>query len=284
MNMSSHSNKEDNNIPSESIEQLKLKQLKNILLGDDREELEQLKKLVQTPDLLEEFIDPIISERLEKLKHTMPKNYVVTVDNIVAKRLKESQSEILDLIYPVMGQMIKKYIAHQIQLLKDKIDHNIKEGLNSKSILNKVKSTIFGIKDSDLAISEIDKMKVAGIYVIQKESGLLIGSATNHNFVDEDVLAGMLTAIRSFAEDAFSIQKDNLELIEYGNFKIYFHDVFSFYYAFVVSGTIGAAEKEQLSEGIFEFTKKHFKDYRTFDEEKIHMISETLKTKFLPKF
>lgn len=52
-----------------------------------------------------------------------------------------------------------------------------------------------------------------------KESGLLIGSYSRGNIADKDMISGMLTAIKSFVEDAFSKEGQDLEDIKFENFN-----------------------------------------------------------------
>jgi len=68
-------------------------------------------------------------------------------------------------------------------------------------------------------LSQLDSPEVHEVYLVQRESGLLLGSYAKEKNTDQDVIAGMLTAIKSFAEDAFNRGKEDLEMIQYENYK-----------------------------------------------------------------
>ena len=214
-----------------------LNQLREILLKEDRIAFEQLQVALDDPIWLSERVSPIIEERMKFLKETFPKEFQGIVDEIIEKKIKASQEEILDVIYPVVGKMIKKYIAHQIQMLKDTVDETIRNTFSKKGILWRLRSVFFGIKDSDSVLYDLKDHKIEEIYVIQRDSGLLFGSASTQNTIDKDAIAGMLTAIKSFVEDAFKRDSEDLEMIQYGTYKILLQNFYSYYIALAISGT-----------------------------------------------
>ena len=129
------------------------------------------------------------------------------------EKLRESRDELLDVLYPVLGKMIKKYISQQFQEIKDTIDKQLRNTFSSKNVVGRFKSMVFGVQKSDLMLSQIDKPRVEEIFVIQHNSGILLGSASMNKTIDQDVIAGMFTAIKAFVEDAFQREREELELI-----------------------------------------------------------------------
>ena len=73
---------------------------------------------------------------------------------------------------------------------------------------------------------------------------------------DEDMVAGMLTAIKSFVEDAFKKESQNLQYIEYDLYHIHLQNFSSFYIAVIVSGAYNVIFKDKLEDKIFKFTSK----------------------------
>ena len=234
--------------------------------------------------LLSEKVSPIIEERMTFFKENFPKEFQVTVDKMIEKKLKASQEEILDLIYPVMGQMIKKYVNHQIQMVKDTIDDSIKNTFSGQGFLWRLKNSLFGIKVSDQVIHELKNFNIEEIYLIQRNSGLLFGSASTENTLDQDVIAGMLTAIKSFVEDAFKREREDLEMIQYGTYKILLQNFYTYYIAIAISGTMSSSEREDLGNELLSFATKNLKILPTEpDEETFKEISTALNESFIKK-
>lgn len=259
-----------------------LQELQSILLKDDREALERLQETIDDPVLLSEKVSPIIEKQMAFFKENFPKEFKATVDKMIEKKLKESQEEILDVIYPVMGKMIKKYVNHQIQMVKDSIDETIKNTFSSKGVLWRLKTAVFGIKASDQIIHELKDYRIEEIYVIQRNSGLLFGSASTEKTIDQDVIAGMLTAIKSFVEDAFKREREDLEMIQYGTYKILLQNFYSYYVAIAISGSMSSTEREVLANQLLTFAEENLKDLPAEpDEPSFKMVSIALKANFL---
>ena len=213
-------------------------QLKDILLAEDREELQRLRKVLEERSQLSEKVSPIIEEHLDFMKKNFPVEFELAVDKIFDRKLEASKEELLEVIYPTLGQMIKKYVQHQIQLLKESIEEQIKNTFQ-KGIIGRIRYALFGVKAEQMSeeiLSNLDGPQIEEIFVIEHNSGILLGSASRQNTVDLDMIAGMLTAIRSFVEDAFQRGEQQLESIRYETFTIILENFHTYYIAAAVSG------------------------------------------------
>lgn len=233
-----------------------LAQLKSILLKDERQEIQKVQETIYTQEKLSKEISPIVKEHIEFLKKNFPHEFKIEVDEIITRKIQDSQEEIVNAIYPEVGKMIKKYVGHQIQMLKDGIEQQIKSTFNSKSFLGRMKARFGWKATTEEIIQNLNKPVIEEIFIIQKGSGLLVGSATRNDLVDQDVAAGMLTAIKSFVEDAFGKGNEEVETIEYGSYRIVLQGFPSWYMATALSGTLTTKEKDELSNQILDFASK----------------------------
>ncbi len=106
--------------------------------------------------------------------------------------------------------------------------------------------------------------EIINIFIIQHNTGLILGSysknkAEKHG--DKDIFSGMLTTIRSFGEDAFnksnSGQQHSEIIIDYDNYKILLQNHYNYYFAVVLEGSLSIAEKNKLTNKLYNFTKKN---------------------------
>ena len=240
---------------SESEVQL-MSQLREILLKEDRSTLTELQEILNNKSLLSGRVNPIIEEHLDFLKHNFPKEYAKIVDRLIEQKLKDSQQQILDIVYPVMGKMITKFVNLQMQQLKEGIDAQINGIFSRQGFVKHIKNRILGVKTSDMLIAAADKPILEEIFVIERDSGLMFGSAALFPSVNRDVVAGMLTAIKSFVEDAFERDNEDLEMIQYGTYRILLQNYPFYYFALALSGTISTSESEILRGQIVDFIDK----------------------------
>lgn len=233
---------------STAEEKLLLEQLREALLHEDRKALAELRHVLNTREELEHRINPIIEEHLLDLEKNFPDTYLQVVQKIVDQRMKQKQDELINIIYPRLGLMVRKYISDEFRLLKERIQENIRR--TSRSVFwSKRRRAEEIILESGISIVE-------EAYIVSHESGLLLGSASSAETVDKDMIAGMLTAIKAFVEDAFKRTDEELQGIRYGGYEIMIQNFFNYYIALAINGSISEQERDDLAEKMLQFAAK----------------------------
>ena len=93
--------------------------------------------------------------------------------------------------------------------------------------------------------------------MIDAENGLPKGHYSLSDVSHPDMVAGMLTGIKSFVEHAFEKTHEELNLLEYEKYKILLHTFENFYIATVVAGNLNAVFEQQLTDSVFEFCRNN---------------------------
>jgi len=265
-------------------DELLMKSLRDILLYKDREELKKLRDQIEDEKYLSEKITPFVEDRIQFFKENFSEEYKKIVEQIVLEKMKDSKNELLEVIYPEMGKMIRKFINLQFQMLKESIDNQIKSTFSKQGIFGKI-TNIFPWRRKEMAeeiLSQVDKPNIEEVYVIQRDSGLLLGHATKKDSMNSDLVAGMLTAIKAFVEDAFTRKSEDLEMIEYGSYKIFIQSFHTYYVAAAMTGSLSAHERDQLSQEIMEFASKELnQNIKEVTSSVTDKISEKLMQAFL---
>lgn len=240
----------------------KLALLKELLLTDDRayaasiyKKIKALEEIINEQQKLSSKVDPIIDERLEEFIEEIPETLGPTITEALAEQIKNSKDQVVEALYPIMGKMIKKYISQEINLLTERINKQLEDSFSAKSWKRKFRSWFGGVREEELLLSELSSVsQVEQVLVIEKDSGLLIGQYAKTETIDKDMISGMLTAIKSFVEDAFNERGQNLELIEYELYHIHIQSFVSFYIAVAISGEYNLIFKNKIQDIIFNFT------------------------------
>jgi hemerythrin len=245
-------------------ESQKLLLLKQLLLDEDRDfansilqKLESLEKTVYVEDNLSEKINPIIDKKIATFAENVPKKLGPAITEALSFEIKNSQDKVVEALFPIIGKMIKKYVQQEMKALSESINNQIQNTFSFGGIKRKIKSVFTGASESEIILSELSKSKIEQIFVIEKGSGMLISSTSKEESMDEDMIAGMLTAIKSFVEDAFSKKDQSLELIQYELYNIHIQNFSSYYIAVVVSGIFDTNFKNTLENKLFDFASKH---------------------------
>ncbi|MGB5417485.1 cell envelope biogenesis protein OmpA, partial [Algibacter sp.] len=198
----------------------KLNIIKDILLTDEREFTSSIEKKIKILETtinerknLSVKVDPIIDQKLNTFIEQIPKTLGPTITEALKEEIKNSQDAVVEALYPILGQMIKRYVQHEMKLLSERINNQVNKTFSFKRFFRKAKSKAAGINESDLLLQEQSNAQIEQVIIIEKGSGLLLAEYSKNKMADEDMVAGMLTAIKSFVEDAFKKEKQSLHYI-----------------------------------------------------------------------
>ncbi|MBL4664005.1 MAG: cell envelope biogenesis protein OmpA [Flavobacteriaceae bacterium] len=259
----------------------KLQLLREILLVDDREiasavnqRLDLITETIEQREKLSKKVDPIIKERLDQFITEIPDTLGPTITKALQQQIENSKDQVVEALYPIMGKMIKRYVQNEIKKLSETINKKINNTFSMSSIKRKIKSRFTGVKESDLLLIEADPPLINEIFVIQKGSGILLGNLSETETLDKDMVSGMLTAIKSFVEDAFSGGAQNLEAIEYELYTIHIQNFFSYYIAVVVSGNYTRSFESKIENKLLGLSQKLSPKVSTLTREEIDRFLE----------
>lgn len=244
-------------------EEEKLQLLRDILLIDDRQVADAINQRIQvisdtieSHEKLSEKIDPIIQKRLDEFVAQIPLTLGPTITQTLQEQITNSRDQVVEALYPIMGKMIKRYIQNEIKIISENISKKVNKTFSFVSFKRKMRSRVTGVDEGDLMLAELDAPIVNEVFVIQKGSGILLGSHSTTAKVDEDLISGMLTAIKSFVEDAFEGGNQNLENIEYELYNIHIQNFHSYYIAAVCSGSYTRTFESKLENKLFKLSGK----------------------------
>lgn len=219
-----------------SAEKDHFEELRHLLLESDRDNFAQQNKLILV--------------KLEELERELndPEKFAAVI--------QQSKAEIIDVLGPVLGKMMKKFIASEITRIKEGIENKSKAIFSFKFLKQQIKNKVAGVSKGDQAISNAVGGSLLQIFVIDKSSGLLIGEYSPHNILEPDLVAGMLSAIKSFVESAFGQENSELESLEYSSYKILLYSFNRFYFACVMEGFIDAEMRADLQDDFLDLVDK----------------------------
>ena len=238
-------------------EQAKLETLKELLFPDDRGAVEDISKRIQLLELiindqkkLAAKVDPLVDDKLNAFTKSIPDTLGPTITATLKKEIKNHKDEVVDALYPVLGKMVKKYVAQEIKILSDKIDNQLSF---IKTWKRKFRSWFGGPTEEQLLMRELASATIEQVLLIERDTGILKASYSVTNSIDEEMISGMLTAIKGFVEDAFNKKNQNLELIQYELYNIHLQSFVTHYVAVVISGNYHLKSKNKLQDIIFNF-------------------------------
>jgi outer membrane protein OmpA-like peptidoglycan-associated protein len=151
----------------------------------------------------------------------------------IKTQIELEKDAMVDALYPVIGSTIAKYMVEVVQ----NINKRVEKTLSFEGIKRKFQAKIQGVSEAELIFKESVGYRVRAIFLINKDSGLVIQEIQipGETQLDSDMLAGMLTAIRSFANDCIASGSE-LDAIDYGDWQIPIEVAGYCYLAVIVAG------------------------------------------------
>ena len=222
-----------------------------------QDEIEALQKEVRDPEEIKKRVQPFIDQKVDYLQENFSDLFGPAMAATIKKQIAESQDEMIDALYPIIGKLIRKFLSKELERLVERLDSSINDAFSWKSWRRRMVNWFKGESRGDTLVREMARPEFEEVFIIDKESGLLAGSWTRNDVADNDMVAGMLTAIKSFVESAFRSGDQDLETIEYDSYKILIHNFHTFYIAVIVSGVVSPKFKTNLYDFVMAFEERN---------------------------
>ncbi|MGK7903308.1 MAG: BON domain-containing protein [Hormoscilla sp.] len=197
-------------------------------------------KILQDKESMSAAIAPVISPAITQQMKAAPEEVANAIAPEIAtavkKQIKLERTAMIDALYPIIGNTIGKYIGETIRDINRKIEN----ALTLKGIERKIRAKLQGVSEAELMLAEEISFSTRAIFLIHKASGIVISEVQQPEGprLESDLVAGMLTAIRSFVGEYFAQSGKDSEIdeINYGNDKIILEVAGSCYLAVVIEG------------------------------------------------
>lgn len=181
-------------------------------------------------------IGAAIEEQIRLERNAISKALAPEMGKAIKAQIELERESMVDALYPVIGSTISKYMGEAIR----SINQQVESALTPEGIQRKIRAKMLGVSEAELILREAMPLVVRAIFLIDAASGLIIAEVqpSEANRLESDLIAGMLTAIRSFANDCFARagSVSELDQIDYGNSRIILEFAGYCYLAVIVQG------------------------------------------------
>ncbi|QKF73103.1 OmpA domain lipoprotein [Aliarcobacter faecis] len=251
-----------------------LEKLKELLLKNELEDFDELKKQLKKLDFefnssehIKEKISPVVATAIKE-------------------SIKSSKDDVVDSLYPIIGNMITKYVSRTFEDMINSINNQIRNRFSFKAISRKLRAKAQGISETELLIKENSKAYIKTVFLIDKNSGVVLTTLENKNstIIEPEMVASMLTAIRSFVNDWIKQNEENKELntIDYGGSKIIIETATTCYLATIVDGAITKDTYRKIEEALASIVSKYGSKIRDFNGNLDDLPLENINKVLLP--
>ena len=194
----------------------------------------------------------------------------------IRRRIRDAREEMIEALYPIIGQLVVRAVSEAIRDLARKIDAQVRTSFTPQVLWWRLRARIGGASPGELALREALPFQVAQVFLIHRKTGLLLqhACAAEEPAEDSDLIGSMLSAIRDFAEDAFGRgEQADLDVIEYGDRRILIEAGEHAYLAVVVDGVEPPGFRAEMRERIIEIGNTYVSVLRDYDGDPTPLAS-----------
>jgi hypothetical protein len=237
--------------------------LRTLLFDEYRQQIAQMRHEVEQLQTLLDALDRQIQDEDALIETITP-----VIAGAIRTNISESRDEMVDALYPIMGKLVQRSVTEAMRDLAQRIDQQMRRTLDVQSLWRRLRGRLRGISDVEMAMRDALPLKVEQIFLIHRETGLLLlhlaqsGEAND----DSDIISGMLTAINEFTEDAFGRrEEESLNQIQYGGRSILLEAAHFVYIAVVIDGFDSSDFRNRMRETMIAIEHRHASSLRHYD-------------------
>ena len=185
----------------------------------------------------------------------------------IKQQITLERDSMVDALYPVIGSTISKYFAEAIRSINEKVEQTF----SAEGIQRKFRAKMRGISEAELILQEAVSFEVQAIFLIHNLSGLVMVDIQKSDLdadteaIDSDMLAGMLTAIRSFASECMSRSTSEIDEINYSGSKILLEVAGYCYLAVIIRGEPNPEFVKKIRQIFENLVQAHGDRFKEFD-------------------
>ncbi len=233
-------------------------------------------RIEQDREAMSEAIAPIISAAISTQIQNSPEEIANAIGPTMGKAIQEQirveSDAMIDALYPIIGSTISKYMREAVAA----INRQVETAFSIEGLRRKVQAKLQGVSEAELILRESMPFQVVAAFLIHKASGLIMAEAqpADQAILESDMLAGMLTAIRSFANDCMTSSPGELNEIDYSDSKIVLEVAGYCYLALVVKGDLPPAFVKKVRQIMATIVRIYNKPIAAFNGDRTTIPNE----------
>jgi OOP family OmpA-OmpF porin len=205
-----------------------LQHLRALLLGAEYEDLLRLQKEFSSHSHTSQRLSQVISEAIAircKQDDSISQALVPSIEDAIKISAKRDPKRLANALFPVMGPAIRESVAETVSAMMQQVNQLLENSLSARSIKWRVSAYRTKRSFAEVMLSETMVYQVEQVFLIHRETSLLIKHLTSANAVvkDPDMVSGMLSAVTEFVKDSFVVNKQqNVKSIKFGQLNLIF--------------------------------------------------------------
>ncbi len=248
----------------------RLQELRALILDPDRERIRAIERKLASPALHVEDVAKVLPEAITR-RAASDERLGAALGPVVGEAIKASvrrdPQPLVDAIFPVMGPAIRRAISNALGELVQSLNTTLEHTVSLRGLAWRWEAMRTGKSFGEVVLSHSLLFRVEQLFVIHRESGLLIEhrTAPGVQALAPDLVASMMTALRDFARDSFSVsEQQGLDSLALGDLTVWAESGPGAILAAVIRGQPPLALRETIQQALEEVHLAHADEIERF--------------------
>ena len=203
----------------------RMESLRQLLVGREISELSRVTHLLGEPEQFADAVGRVLASATARAPHAqLGEALAPAVERAVQRSIQKSPGTLTDIMYPVFLPAIRKSIGEKIDQTFQSLNETLRHIFTWHGLKWRFESWRTGASFSEVVLKHSLVYRVEHVFLINRNSGLLIAHVTADNATSEDpqLISSMLSAIQDFVKDSFhEKEQSGLDTIRFGELRLW---------------------------------------------------------------
>ncbi|MER8994008.1 OmpA family protein [Mesorhizobium sp. M0074] len=203
----------------------RMETLRQLLVGGEISELSRVTHLLDEPEQLAAAVGSVLPSAAARAPHAqLGEALAPAVERAVQRSIQKSPRTLTDILYPVFLPAIRKSIGEKIDQTFQSLNETLRHIFTWHGLKWRLEAWRTGASFSEVVLKHSLVYRVEHVFLINRNSGLLIAHVTADNATSEDpqLISSMLSAIQDFVKDSFNEKEQSgLDTIRFGELRLW---------------------------------------------------------------
>jgi OOP family OmpA-OmpF porin len=245
-------------------------ELRRLLFGREQERLDRLRRRLDDLDARSDDVAEVLPEAI--LKETrrgdrLSAALAPTVEEALQVSIRRNPRPLVEAISPIMGPAIRRSILQAISGMVQSLNEAMEHSLSPQGLRWRVEAWRTGKSFGEVVALNTLLFQVEQVFLIHKETGLLLRHQSVRRSTDPDLVGSMLVAIRDFVKDSFGEDGGGgtLDTVHVGDRTVWVEGGRDAVLATVVQGRAPESLRDTLTESLEQIEMAHGEALRAYD-------------------
>lgn len=265
---------------AQSPQQDDLKDLRELLLRDDRAALDEIRKHLATlqervgsDPALTEALHPVLLDALTSVQAERgPELRRLLAPLVVASiraEVRNSREELVNALYPLTGKLVAASMRDALAKLTDSLNERVENASNPRILAARIRSRLTGKPISATLLRGTERGTITRAIVLERQSGSVVAqwSNTETGGSDADMVGGLIAALSSFASQTYAGRNSDLRSVELEGHHLVLRHSPSLMLALDVDGELGAGQQAQIDRLFLDLVTQAEADLGAVDDD-----------------